>query len=299
MFVTSFQSQDKIDLLRNVVSEQEREHLMEWPNVIQKASTQKYTKHVLESSFTIFSNLEGQAFLDLAGRPLRICESTFLVVNPFQRVHYQVDIRVQAFNVHFNYQQYQKIVSSLLEDSNVLLENPNFVDHSIEFTEQLHFKDPVFIQLMQQYRPENEEAFLLSLATYLVLKEQKNQVKLANIHAVKPSVKKELQKRMLLAKDFIYSNYDVQGFSVDQLCKEIGMSKYHFLRVFRHFFGCTPYQFLKQIRVFRAGYLLQHTNLEVQEIAYQVGYQEANSFYQVFKQFFKQSPLSYRVTVQG
>ena len=134
---------------------------------------------MLESSFTIFSNLEGQAFLDLAGRPLRICEQTFLVINPFQRVHYQVDAEIQSFNIHFNYQQYQKIVSSLCKDSKVLLENPDFVDQSIEFTEQLHFKDPTFLQLIQQYRPENEEAFLLSLATYLVLKEQKNQVKLA------------------------------------------------------------------------------------------------------------------------
>ena len=299
MFATSFQAQEKVALLRNVVSSQDQECLLEWPNIIHKAKGEKYEKHILESSFTVFSNLSGQVSLEVGGRSLRVCEQTVLIVNPFQTVHYQIDAKVSVFNIHFNYRQYKQLIGTLTRSSQTLLDHPDVVADQTVFTEQLHVKDLAYMNLINQFEPTNEDDFLLSLVTYLVQKEQKSQIRLADINATKHSVKKELQKRMFQAKDFMYSYYDAPDFSLDRLCQEIGMSKFHFLRVFKHFFGYTPHQFLKRIRLSRASYLLQYSDYEVQEIAYRVGYQEANSFYQVFKQFFKQSPLNYRMTVRA
>jgi AraC-like DNA-binding protein len=77
------------------------------------------------------------------------------------------------------------------------------------------------------------------------------------------------------------------------------MSKYHFLRTFRHVIGLTPYQFLLQLRLRRAAVRLASTAEPVAAIAYDVGFGDLSTFNNRFRAVFGESPLAYRRRQSG
>ncbi|HEX4016196.1 MAG TPA: AraC family transcriptional regulator [Frankiaceae bacterium] len=62
------------------------------------------------------------------------------------------------------------------------------------------------------------------------------------------------------ARDLADRDY-ARGLALDLLAETAGMSKYHFLRLFRATYGMTPGQYLSQRRLERSQELLRNTNL--------------------------------------
>ncbi len=74
------------------------------------------------------------------------------------------------------------------------------------------------------------------------------------------------------------------------------MSKYHFLRTFRHIAGVTPYQFLLGIRMRRAAVMLRTTPMPVAAIAYDAGFGDLSTFNGRFREMFGSTPSIFRGT---
>jgi transcriptional regulator GlxA family with amidase domain len=72
------------------------------------------------------------------------------------------------------------------------------------------------------------------------------------------------------------------------------MSKYHFIRVFKETTGVSPMKHLLSVRLSAAKALLRRTDLSVQEIAKEVGYENALTFSRVFKNSEDIAPSEYR-----
>jgi AraC-like DNA-binding protein len=72
------------------------------------------------------------------------------------------------------------------------------------------------------------------------------------------------------------------------------MSKYHFLRTFRHTVGLTPYQFLLGVRMRRAAVRLATSAAPVSAIAYETGFGDLSTFNARFRQTFGTSPTVFR-----
>lgn len=295
MIAAQFPAPSTILRLKNTPSREDG-NAIEWPNVVVTATANRYEKHVPESSFSIFTNVTGSANLEINKRKLRVCEQTMFVVNPYQSFYYNIqsERNINTFNIHFNYRFFQEALYSLRNTDLKLLDGPESIDDSYFFSSQLHYKEEYFKQMLVQYEPDEEDWFLFRILQYMHINEEKSMGKLSFINASKPHVRRELLRRMTEAKDYIYSNYHLQEFSIESLCKEIAMSKFHFLRIFKNIYGCSPYHFLKQVRMGRARYLLQTTDLPVHEIAAHTGFDEPNSFYPVFKKFFHKSPSEFR-----
>jgi AraC-like DNA-binding protein len=77
--------------------------------------------------------------------------------------------------------------------------------------------------------------------------------------------------------------------SLEQICSEIGMSKYHFIRTFKQTFGVAPYQFLKQKRLEEARRELI-MGLSTLDVALSFGYADVPTFSKAFKKAFGQTP---------
>lgn len=82
--------------------------------------------------------------------------------------------------------------------------------------------------------------------------------------------------------------------SIAGLARSVGLSEYHFIRVFRAQFGMTPRQYIISARMAQARYLLRTTSVPIAEIAEQVGYHSASMFSATFKRLHGCSPGSYR-----
>lgn len=69
---------------------------------------------------------------------------------------------------------------------------------------------------------------------------------------------------------------------VEQLAEMAGLSKYHFIRLFKRHTGVTPLEFLTKVRMRQAVALLRETELTVDEVAKEVGYAGSSYFIKVF-----------------
>ena len=81
---------------------------------------------------------------------------------------------------------------------------------------------------------------------------------------------------------------------VDSLAAVAGLSKYHFLRLFKATYGLTPGEYLSQRRIERAQDLLRATNLTVTEVCHAVGFSSLGSFSSRFRAVVGESPSDFQ-----
>ncbi|MBE6358494.1 MAG: AraC family transcriptional regulator [Lentisphaerae bacterium] len=76
--------------------------------------------------------------------------------------------------------------------------------------------------------------------------------------------------------------------------KKISVSYPHFRRIFRQITGFAPTRFLIECRLNTAAYLLLQTNMPINEIAHDCGYQDEYYFSRLFKQYRNCTATEYR-----
>lgn len=100
-------------------------------------------------------------------------------------------------------------------------------------------------------------------------------------------------KSLRNAVKYIEMNFQHQ-INLEDIAEKAGMSLYHFSRVFKKHMDHTPYQYLTNVRINNAKKLLHHTNLSIQEVSYQCGFNSASNFIQTFKKHTNSSPNTFK-----
>ncbi len=85
-----------------------------------------------------------------------------------------------------------------------------------------------------------------------------------------------------------------EEFRLGDLAHDIGMSEYHFSRLFKRATGHSPSQYFIKLRMTKARQLLIETERSIIEIGMDVGYSSASHFSQVFKREVGVPPSHYR-----
>jgi AraC family transcriptional regulator len=78
------------------------------------------------------------------------------------------------------------------------------------------------------------------------------------------------------------------------LAREVKLSRYHFLRVFRQLTGLTPHRYIVRAKLRRAATRLILEPAKVLDIAFDSGFGDVSNFNHVFRREFGVSPRSYR-----
>jgi AraC-like DNA-binding protein len=98
--------------------------------------------------------------------------------------------------------------------------------------------------------------------------------------------------RLCQARDLLRQTED--WFSIPQVASEIGMSPYHFIRLFKAVFGKTPKQCQLEARLEQAKHLLLLTDAPVTDISLETGFSSLGTFSYVFTRRVGMAPTSYR-----
>jgi transcriptional regulator GlxA family with amidase domain len=88
--------------------------------------------------------------------------------------------------------------------------------------------------------------------------------------------------------------YAADALDLETLAGVAIMSKYHFLRTFRHIVGMTPYQFVLSVRMRRVAVRLATSSEPVSAIAFETGFGDLSTFNGRFRDVFGMSPTAYR-----
>lgn len=100
-----------------------------------------------------------------------------------------------------------------------------------------------------------------------------------------------LYRRIAQSKIFIDRHFS-QKIDVSQIAEEANFSKFHFIRLFKHAYGYTPHQYLKNVRINRAKQLLNQ-NISITEVCFAVGFDSVSSFSMLFKKMAGRYPSEY------
>lgn len=95
------------------------------------------------------------------------------------------------------------------------------------------------------------------------------------------------------AKRFIETNYQ-QDIGIDEVADYVQISFGHFCTLFKQETGGTFLDYLTRLRIEKACFILQHSEVKVFQVAPMVGYQDPRYFTQVFKKIMGKTPSEYR-----
>ena len=98
----------------------------------------------------------------------------------------------------------------------------------------------------------------------------------------------------MYAKAIIESNFDDESFGCPELCDALQMSRSQVHRKLIAELNLSTSEFIKQIRLEKAKDLLMKTNHPISEIAYKVGYSDANYFSRSFSKIYGIPPSQCR-----
>ena len=139
-----------------------------------------------------------------------------------------------------------------------------------------------------------EEKMRALLAAMLLTQ---NAVKRATdeLPAARASTREELWRRVNRARDFLHANLSAR-ISLSEVATAACLSPFHLLRTFQAAFRQTPHQYLSQVRLERAKFLLEKTRIPVTAICLDCGFTSLGSFSSLFHKTCGMSPRQWRLS---
>ncbi|SFR31345.1 AraC-type DNA-binding protein [Robiginitalea myxolifaciens] len=105
-------------------------------------------------------------------------------------------------------------------------------------------------------------------------------------------IKREIKKIMTLGDEI--SRTPEKQYSLKDLCNRSGMSSSKLQEGFKFLYQRTVADYIRNVRLERAEYLLRKTDMNVSEVVYSVGLTSRSYFCKIFKLKYKCSPRDYK-----
>ena len=108
-----------------------------------------------------------------------------------------------------------------------------------------------------------------------------------------PNIKSHDEDFMKKVMQEIERNMDNENYSIDTMASKIGVSRTLLLKKIKGLTGCTPVEFIRDIKLQRAAQLLATRQLSVKEVMYQVGMNDVKYFRECFRKKYGKNPSEY------
>ncbi|MEZ0374470.1 MAG: helix-turn-helix domain-containing protein [Candidatus Sericytochromatia bacterium] len=279
-----------------------------WPTLIMNATASSSWRPDIRGPLTLFMNLSGTSRVTVTGYEAFVNPNVCFISNTDQRYSLEIDsiTPVETFNLHIGRELLSQTHQSLvLQPERLLGEGGILPAADFCFPNRLEPREAALDAWIRRVlslsttlssgpaQTQELEAAMLELLVWLLGRQAEIQREIARLPAVKAGTRQELHARLNRARDQLYAaSTDI--LSLEELAATACMSKYHFLRLFRAAYGCTPHQFQLRLRIARAKALLKTSRLSVQEIALHFGFDDVSSFSRQFRSQVGTYPLHYR-----
>lgn len=100
------------------------------------------------------------------------------------------------------------------------------------------------------------------------------------------------QEKLEAAAAYLRENYGTQ-INIDHIARDVYLSRYYFIRLFKNYFGVSPYGYLTAYRINQAKEQLM-LNVTMDEIAQNCGFGNANNLNRIFKKHVGVTPSDFR-----
>ena len=101
------------------------------------------------------------------------------------------------------------------------------------------------------------------------------------------------EKLFMRIKKAITEHLDDSEFGVEELAREVGLSRVHLNRKMKEKFSTSPNSYIKTFRMKHAAYLLANNKVNISEVAYKVGFSSHSYFSSSFHEYFGMTPKEF------
>ena len=100
------------------------------------------------------------------------------------------------------------------------------------------------------------------------------------------------RNKLRTAIDYMQAHL-TEDISLEAMADYLGISRYHFCRMFKQSTGLSPYQYLIQCRVERAKQLLQESKMSISDVAIACGFTHQSHLHRHFKRLTGMTPKAF------
>lgn len=257
---------------------------------------QEENDHVeYESNFSIKYIHSGTEKYLVNGKLKTVNGGKMLVVNDRSHVVNMAGVS-EAFSIFIRPEIINECLKCLTKNESQLLDQPfdrphsfpnfydNVVNHNIESLTVLKNKVLKYPNLVLS------TDYYFELAEELLRQQIKISKSIGNIEKLKFQTRKEIFRRIELAKDYLNDNIHSK-FDLEDLASASYMSKYQLIRCFKQIYGITPNRYFIIKKLSKARHdVSARSNSTIKEIAYKFGYPNQSAFSKQFKQIYGFSP---------
>ena len=228
------------------------------------------------------------------GRTIGVDDDNFLILN-HGRI-YSTSIRSE-----------QPVETLAICFDPAVIEQIHFEGGSSLFLEHLRPHDAVVSPLLHSIRAEvasggADELWYDEQLTILLARMRLHQERLLDrvdsLALIRSTTRRDVYRRVSRATDLLHSNY-ASGVDLQMLAQTAGLSKYHFLRLFKLVHGLTPYTYLQRKRVGVAVRLLESTRLTVRQVATNVGFADDSTLVRQVRRWTRRTPGQVRAAAMA
>jgi AraC family transcriptional regulator len=242
----------------------------------------------------------------LPDKELLLHPGRFLILNDGQ--HYKTSIEsespVQSLTVAFQKGFAESLLAAASTPLNRLLDNPYFgTEQKVTFCETIYEDSKVsslLTSLVSGLSNKEQDSSLEDLDDFFqetleaVLQHTHQAYKgIERIQSCKAATRKELYRRLCLARECIEAQFTTK-LTLEQLSQTAHLSVPYLKRAFKEYYQLTPHALIVRRRLQQARQLLQSTDLPVQHIAEEVGFENSSSFIRLFKSTYHHTPAALR-----
>lgn len=101
------------------------------------------------------------------------------------------------------------------------------------------------------------------------------------------------RSRIKMAVRYIQEHYN-ENIAINDLAGRYGMSPNYFSSIFKKEMNQSTVNYITELRIKKAQEFLEHSEMSVVDIAKNVGYEDSQYFFRVFKKYIGMTPLNYR-----
>lgn len=106
------------------------------------------------------------------------------------------------------------------------------------------------------------------------------------------------EKNQYVTQAIQYIGHHLSKVTVESLAQVVNLNRSYLTSLFKQDLDLTPSEYIQNFRITKARHLLESSDISIDQVAEQCGYQRTNSFTRVFKRTYGISPRQYRQQVK-
>ena len=239
-----------------------------------KTADEQFSHH-FHDTYTVGITYEGVMKSHYLNNTFDFYKDSVRINNPAE-VHGGSSVSWSHANFYPTIEMMQSIYSDIFHENKIPYFSKHIINDPLLFS-KLH---AFFIPYFTKEDDLKIESNLIDALSYLIINYSSYAKSIDSVYADTRIVKDTYE----LIQDSLDTN-----FSLDSLAQNVGLSKYHFLRLFKKEFGLTPHHFIINQRINKA-YSLITSGMKISQASLEAGFNDQSHFTRNFKKYYGYTP---------